>query len=215
MAAQYEYIELRPTSSIGTLKLSYTQPFGEKHDYDFRVRVPVVSTGVLGDSSYGLGDMSLRINHVFGLTRDHGFVAQGELFFDTANRLELGTGKTVFKGTLIYALFQSNGAIFAPAAVQTNSVGGNSARAKVNNTVFDFYYVPKLKDPANFVTIDPAVTLDHQTHKQFASLAVTLGRSTGPAFGGAGQLFVKPTMFAGGERSGNWGLEIGYKVIGF
>lgn len=69
-------------------------------------------------------------------------LARGELVFDTAKRPELGTGKTVFKGTFIYARFLAGGDIFAPAMVQSLSLGGNSARAKVNNTVFDFCYMP-------------------------------------------------------------------------
>jgi hypothetical protein len=44
---------------------------------------------------------------------------------------------------------------------------------------------------------------------------VTVGRSLGPALGGNSQVFIKPTVFAGGDRPGKWGVEVGYKVIGF
>jgi hypothetical protein len=135
--------------------------------------------------------------------------------FDTARRQELGNGKTVFKGSFVYAMFLQGGDIFAPAFVQSNSLGGDSNRAKVNSTAFDFYYVPKLADPKTFVTVDPALSFDWESKKQFASLAVTVGRAIGPAFGGNGQVFIKPVVFGGGERSANWGLEVGYKVIGF
>jgi hypothetical protein len=50
---------------------------------------------------------------------------------------------------------------------------------------------------------------------EFASVAVTIGRVIGPAFGGSSQVYVKPGVFLGGERSADWGIEIGYKVIGF
>lgn len=112
-------------------------------------------------------------------------------------------------------MFLTGGHIFAPAAVQTKSLGGNSARAKVNNTVFDFYYVPRLSDPKTFVTVDPALSFDWEREKTFASLAVTLGRAIGPAFGGNAQVFIKPSVFGGGERPANRGVEVGYKVIGF
>lgn len=214
-AIQYEHIALRPDASVGTLKFSYTLPFGERKDYDVRFRLPVVRANGLGHDGFDVGDLSVRVNHVFGLTRERGFVAQGEMVFDTARRQELGTGKNVFKGTLIYARFLPGEDIFAPAVVQSNSLWGDSNRARVNNTVFDFYYVPRLSDPNVFVTVDPALSFDWQTSKQFASLAVTVGRGIGAAFGGNSQVFIKPSIFAGGERTTDWGVEIGYKVIGF
>lgn len=212
---QYEHIGLRQGFNLDTLNFTYLQPIGEKANYNLRVRLPVVRNDVLGNEGYNVGDFSLKLNHVYKLTRQYAIILAAEMSFDTADRAELGTGKNVFKPTFIYAKFLENGAIFAPAVVQSNSLWGDSSRADVNNTVFDFYYVPKMSDPKTFVTIDPALSLDWESHKQFASLAVTLGRSIGPAFGGNSQVFIKPTIFAGGERPGNWGIEVGYKVIGF
>ena len=213
--AKYEYLDLKGGYSSGTLRLSYTQPLGEKKDYSVRLRVPVTYVNLLGNDQYALGDASLQLQHVFGLTKEHGFVAQGELIFDTAERQELGTGKNVFKGTLIYAMFLQGGAIFAPAFVQSNSFSGDEARAKVNFTTFDFYYVPKFADPRNLMTLDPSLNFDWENDKRFAGLAVTLGRVIGPAFGGNAILFIKPSAFVGSDRPGSWGLEVGYKVLGF
>jgi hypothetical protein len=75
--------------------------------------------------------------------------------------------------------------------------------------------VPKLSDPRYYVTFDPALTADVENDAEFASVAVTIGRVIGPAFGGSSQVYVKPGVFLGGERSADWGIEIGYKVIGF
>ncbi len=214
-SVQFETFKLNPDYRLNTLNFTYWQPFGEKANYNLRVRLPVVQNNALGNDGYSVGDFSLKLNHVYKLTRDYAVVLAGEMAFDTAQRAELGTGKNVFKGTVIYAKFLEGGDIFAPAVVQSNSLWGDSARAKVNLTVFDFYYVPKLQDPKYFVTIDPALSLDWEAKKQFASLAVTVGRSIGPAFGGNSQIFIKPTVFGGNERSANWGIEVGYKVIGF
>jgi hypothetical protein len=211
----YEYLDLLGGFESGVLRLNYTQPFGEKSDYSLRLRVPVQMNDVLGNAGHDLGDASVMLTHVFGLTRTHGWVVQGEAVFDTAARPELGTGKNVLKGTLIYARFLPTGAIFAPAVVQSNSVSGQARRADVNTTTFDFYYVPKLADPRNLITVDPAVNFDWENDKEFLSLAVTYGRVTGPAFGGIGIVTVKPTLFAGGDRPADWGIEIGYKLLGF
>ena len=213
--AKYEYLDLMGGFGTGTLRLSYTQPFGAKQDYAVRLRVPVTYVDVLGNDNYDLGDVSIEATHVFGLTRQHAFVAKGELVFDTAGRTELGTGQNVFKGTFIYAKFLKSKAIFAPAIVQSNSLWGDDNRAEVNFTTFDFYYVPKMKDPRNLITFDPSLNFDWENHKQFGGLAVTFGRVLGPQLGGNGILFVKPSLFAGHERPGDWGMEVGYKVIGF
>ena len=99
--------------------------------------------------------------------------------------------------------------------MQSNSLNGKGNRADVNATTFDFYYVPKLEDARNLVTFDPAVSFDWQSDKRFFSLAVTVGRVIGSAFGGNSIVFIKPTAFAGSDKPGSWGVEIGYKVIGF
>lgn len=85
--------------------------------------------------------------------------------------------------------------------MQSNSLTGSRERAEINSTVFDFYFVPKLADPSNFITIDPALSFDWESEREFSSLAVTMGRAVGTAFGGNGRVFVKPSVFAGGERS--------------
>jgi hypothetical protein len=213
--AKYEYLDLQNGFSSGTLRLSYITPLDDAQTYALRVRVPVTYVDVLGNDGYDIGDASLEISHVFGLTKEHAFVAKGELVFDTAGRSELGTGQNVFKGSFIYAKFLESGSIFAPALVQSNSLWGDGNRADVNSTTIDFYYVPKLANPKNLITYDPALNFDWENDKQFFSLAVTFGRVLGPQLGGNGILFAKPSVYAGSDRPGNWGLEVGYKVIGF
>lgn len=213
--AKYEYLDLNAGVTSGTLRLTWTQPLGAARRWALITRVPLASVDAGGKDSYALGDASLKLSHVYGLTKKQAWVAQGELVFDTASRPELGSGKTVLKGTLIYARFLGSGAIFAPAWVQSNSLAGDSRRAPVNSTTFDFYYVPNIADARNLVTIDPALNFDWQNDKEFFSLSVTAGRVLGPAFGGNGIAFVKPTVFAGGDKPGSWGIEVGYKVIGF
>ncbi|MFT5140820.1 MAG: hypothetical protein ACI9CB_002485 [Rhodothermales bacterium] len=211
---KYEYLDLNGSFSSANLRLSYTQPFGAGR-WNIRARLPVAAVDVLGDSSYDIGDFSIELGHVFGLNRKGAFVAKGEMLFDTADRPELGTGQNVFKGTLIYAKFLKDGSIFAPAIVQSNSLGGDNSRADVNFTTFDFYYVPKLSNPKNLITYDPALNFDWENNKEFASLAITFGRVLGPQLGGTGILFLKPSIFAGGNRPGDWGIEVGYKVLAF
>ena len=164
--AKHEYLDLNQGISSGTLRLTWTQPIDAARKWAVITRVLVTSIDAGGNDSFDIGDASLKISHVYGLTKTHAWVAQGELIFDTAARPELGTGKDVFKGTLIYARFLKNGAIFAPAWVQSNSVAGQERRDGVNITTFDFYYVPKMADPRNLITYDPALNFDWQSDKE-------------------------------------------------
>lgn len=212
--AKYEYLDLQGGFGSSTLRLSFTEPFGGGK-WNVRARLPVAAVDVYGNDNYDIGDFSVEIAHVFGLSKSGAFVGKGELALDTAARPELGTGKDVFKGTLIYARFLEGGHIFAPAMVQSISVGGDNSRADVNFTTFDFYYVPKLSNPSYLITYDPALNFDWENDKDFASLAITFGKVLGPQLGGKGIVFVKPSLFAGTDRPGDWGLEVGYKVIAF
>lgn len=210
----YEYNDLANGMSRQAPRTEWIFPLGQARRYNMRLTVPVVSNDVAGNDNFALGDVAVRMSHVFGMTHQRGFVVHGELIFNTAARDELGTGKDVFKGTFIYARFLKHG-IFAPAFVQSVDVGGDRDRAGVNTTTIDFYYVPKLKDPRNYITWDPALNVDWENNKEYVSVAVTFGRSIGKAFGGNAQVYAKPSVLGGGERPGDWSIEVGFKVLGF
>jgi hypothetical protein len=210
-----EYLSLRGGRYNNTVKFFFEKPITNDARTALRFTAPLVNTNVLGDNGIGVGDVSLKLTKVAKVTRSYGIVAAGEIIFPSASRTELGSGKFVAKPSLIYAKFLKGGSIFAPAIVHSVSFAGKSNRASVNNTVFDFYFVPKLKDPKNFITIDPALTLDWETRRQYGLVAVTFGRTVGKVFGGIAQVSAKPTVFIGGERVGNWGMQFGFKILGF
>jgi hypothetical protein len=209
----WERVDLRGSSNSDTLMFQYITPLSPQTKLTFKL--PLVRNDTLGNTAYGRGDGALALTHVYTRTKTHGIVLIGELAFNSAGRDELGSGKHVFKGTYIHARFLQDGSIVAPALVHSISVGGDGAREKVNRTVFDFYYVPKLADPKVFMTFDPALNYDWEADKSFAGLAVTVGYLTGPAFGGRSQVYIKPAIFGGADRPYDWAFQIGYKVIGF
>jgi hypothetical protein len=91
---------------------------------------------------------------------------------------------------------------------------GNAPR--VNLTTIDTYYVPKMADPRNLVTIDPNVSYNWNNHDLFGSLAVTYGRNLGKSpFGGNQFILVKPAAVFGNDRPNRWGVELTYKIIAF
>jgi len=211
---KYEYLALRDGFTTNTLKLWYTQPLG--NGFSVVLKLPVTRVDVFGNNGAGLGDVSVQVGKVFGVTREGGHVVQAEVFFDTATRPELGAGNSVLKATYVRAFFLQDGAILAPSFVQSVSLLGGDDRPKVNFSTIDLYYVPKMEDPRNLVTFDPNVNYNCENGNRFASLAVTLGRNIGPSpIGGNHFVLVKPAILVGGDRPNKWGLELTYKIIGF
>lgn len=208
-----EHLDLRGGFGSQTLAFGFTTPIAA--GTSLRFRAPLVANDVLGNNSLGLGDVSVKLTRVLKVTRQYGIVVGGELAFDTADRLELGSGKTVFKANFVYAKFLKGGSIFAPALVHSISVAGKDSRADVNSTTLDLYYVPRLKNKKLFMTVDPAIIHDWENDKTYGSVAVTFGQKLGKMFGGNGQVFVKPSVLIGSDRGANWGVQVGFKVLNF
>lgn len=214
MLVKYEYLALRNDGRSDILRFQYTHPLGDGLSLGFKL--PVARVDTERASGTGLGDVSVELGKVFGVTKEGGNVLKAELFFDTATRPELGNGNYVLKASYIRAFFLQNGGIFAPAWVQTVSLLSGEDRPKINLSTVDLYYVPKMADPKNLVTFDPNLNYNWENGNYFAGLAVTLGRNLGKSpFGGNQFVLAKPAVLIGGNRPSSWGLEVTYKVIGF
>ena len=209
----YEHFDLRGGFNTDTLSIEYAQPLSSATT--LRVKVPLVSNDVFGDSSVGVGDIGVRLGHVVTRTPQYGVVVNAELVFDTADGIGRGTGQNVLKTGLVYARFLKDGHIFAPAVIHSLSLWGEDGRADVNSTTIDFYFVPRLSNRDYYMTIDPAVVFNWEGDKQYGALAVTMGRRLGPMMGGRGQIYFKPSINFGAERPGNWGVMVGFQLIGF
>jgi len=191
----------------------YSIPIGSEKRMALEFRLTYASGPV--DTSFGLGDASLKFTHVLDVNAKRGIAYTAELSFNTADRADLGAGQTVLELSGFYAKFLKNGAIFAPALVQTFGLGDEDpGRNPINTTTVDFYYVPKLANSNLFMTFDPALVYDWEWDKGFGSLSITFGVLTGKAFGGDSQIFIKPQVLAGANRPADWSLQVGYKVIG-
>ncbi len=210
---QFQYNEIDSNLDSDLLEFQYTQPIGDGNKA-FRFTVPFANSPF--DSAMDVGDISITFVDVFYLTEQNGAAYTAELFLDTANRSDNGYGQFALETSVFYAFFLKNGGIFAPAWVQTFGLeGGSSSGAKLNQTTFDFYYVPKLANPKYFMTFDPAIIHDWESDDTFGSLQVTMGMLTGRLFGGDSQVFVKPGVLFGGDAPADWSLQVGFKVLNF
>jgi hypothetical protein len=209
----FQHFDLRQGFTSDTLELIYVQPLGGHTSLSATVPFPSVDTA--GDDSFGFGDFELELTHIPVVTRHYGIVLKADVTFDTASRPELGNGQTVLQGTFIFARFLRGGAIFAPSFEARYGVDRDPGRTRVNSLTVDFYYVPRLANRNYYMTVDPFLAFDWERDTQSGGLTMTLGRVIGPAFGGRLQAYVKPGVFVGSDRSSNWGIEVGIKLLGF
>jgi hypothetical protein len=206
-----EYLWLNGGVGSNILRLGYTMPFGQNLDWSVKVTLPVASLSGVPGNPTSIGDVGLKLTHVLSLTKAYAWAGTAEVLFNTADD-GLGYGQDAVKLQLFHVRFLKNGALFAPTLVQTNGLGGN---AELNVSTVDFYYVPKLANPKILMTFDPSITYDWANNRPYAGLSVTAGRVVGKALGGNAIIFVKPSAFAGNDRPGDWGIELGFKVVGF
>ena len=210
----FKYLSLRDDFTSEVIDLKFTAAVA-RHT-GLSIDLPVASIDTLGNNDYGIGDFSFKASHVSGMSKKGANVFQAELFLDTADRPELGNGQDVLKLTYIKVIFLPTHAIIAPSFIQNFGFGGKGDRARVNNFVFDLYYVPHFKNPKLYMTIDPNITYNWDTGSSYEGLLVTVGYGLGKAFGkGNGSVYVKPSVYFGDDRPADWGMEVGYRLLAF
>jgi hypothetical protein len=211
----YEAINLANGGDVQSLFLKYGAPISADGLTGINFKIPLVSTS-FGESSFGVGDASVKLTRVLAVMPSYGIVLGAEALFNTADAPDRGAGVDVLKLSGVYAIFFNSGAIFAPSLLQTVSIGSRDpGRAEVNLTTIDLYYVPKLDNPRAYMTLDPAILYDWENDRMSGALSVTYGQSVDLGLPGNESFFIKPSTGVGGNRGADLGLEVGFKVVGF
>jgi len=214
-SVSYEGVDLPTSGDLRTVFLKYGTPISADGRTGLNLKLPFVSTS-FGESGFGVSDLSVKLTRVAAVTPTYGIVISAETVFDTADAPDRGAGVDVLKLSGVYAIFLGNGAIFAPSLQHSMSMGDpDSGRSKVSLTTLDLYYVPRLANPQAYMTLDPAINYDWETDKLFGALAVTYGRSVDLGIAGNESFFVKPSIGIGNDRVADFGIEVGFKVVGF
>lgn len=210
----FEHLDLPQGFASDAFTLDYNKPFGDGL-WIIRPSIRVAALNIPGDGGFHFGDASLKLTRILARSQKGGMVGALEIVAPTASRDFLGGGKWVAKPSFVYAIFLKGGQIFAPAILQTISFAGDRARADINLTTIDFYFVPRLSNKKLFMTLDPAINHDWQSDKSFGAFAVTLGYRLGPTLGGQSQVSIKPSVGIGGDRPFNWGIQANFQLLGF
>lgn len=214
-STSYEYIDLPSGGDLQTMFLKFGTPISADEQTGLNFKLPLVSNS-LGDSGFGVGDVSVKLTRVLAVTPAYGMVVSAEAVFDTADAPDRGVGLDVLKLSGVYAIFLKKGAIFAPSVVHSVSFGNpDPGRSEVNLTTIDLYYVPRLANPKAYMTLDPAIIYNWENDEMSGAMAVTYGQAVDLGIEGNESFFIKPSAGIGGNRGAGFGIEVGFKVVGF
>ncbi len=192
----------------------FTQPFNDSR-MAIAFKAPVPSTNLTGGTLTGFGDVSAKWNWVAYLDRRQGLLFSTEITAPTASEKVFGSGRWIAAPGITYAYFLSPEWIIAPALVHSESFAGDTLRARVSRTDFDFYTVYKPKGLNWWLTSDVTVGYDHVARTTPATWKVALGTSLGKIDDAVVNLSIRPGVGIGRDRPANWSLEVSLAVVGF
>lgn len=206
-----EYSDLGHDLYTNQTVFEYAAPL-QQNTMTVRVRIPMVTSNISGDTEFGLGDISLRGLKTVELNQKgmYAWVAGLEAWFNTASDVSLGAGKTSLGPLAIFVKFlPKQKMIIAPSYQQKFSIGGSESRADINMGMIDLYIVKMLEGGKRWVMIDPQFLIDFENDAAFGGLfKVTYGMYMGEGK----SIYLKPGI-GFGEQPVDFSLETGFKVV--
>jgi hypothetical protein len=211
--------------------LEYRTPFaGGK--WQFRTRVPVYNIvnadlnndGMDNINDSGLGDINFRLITVPVLKGADGIAVGLEFFLNTASKDSLGSGTTSLAPVVFFGHFfrggfgpWQKGGLFAPGLQYKFSIDEDEGRAKTEQAIIDINFLLTSEDGQSWLFAEPQIVFDQETNADFAIMDIEFGwmmTKWKPDMKGH-SFYVRPTFTIGTDRSTDYGLELGYKFIGW
>ncbi|MCE5241468.1 hypothetical protein LLH23_23635 [bacterium] len=204
-----EYVELDGGSYTNQTVFEYKVPL-QNSTMQARLRIPMVTSDLSGDTEFGIGDISARIVKTFEVTREYALVGGLESWWNTAREASLGRGKTSLGPLLVYARFYPRQhLIFAPAYQQRFSIAGDDSRPDISEGLLDLYLVKTLGRGERWLLLDPQFTIDYENDGELGGLVkLTYGTMVSPGH----SFYLRPGI-GFGETSVDWSLEAAYQII--
>ena len=210
--------------------LEFRTPFADdKWQFRMRTRYNVIDADLNGDGSddadeQGLGDTDIRFLTVPFLKGANAMAFALELFFDTASEDELGSGTTSIGPQAFYVRFfgggvgpYKGGGLFAPGLQYKYSLDESSGRSDTDQIVIDLNLLMMAENKSYWFFTDPQIVIDRENDIEFSIIDVEFGWMMArwfPEMKGH-SFYIRPAFYIGADRPGNYGVELGYKVVGW
>jgi len=227
---EYLWLNTAGDGSQNVTTLEYRTPFaGGK--WQFRTRVPYSSLtadfngdGIDDINDSGLGDVNFRLLTVPYFKGANAVAFAMDVFLDTASEDSLGAGTTSLAPVVFWGHFfkggfgpWKKGGLFAPGLQYKFSVDEAAGRAKTEQIIIDINYLLTSEDGQSWLFAEPQIVFDQENNADFVIMDIEFGwmmTKWKPEMKGH-SFYVRPTFTIGTDRSTDYGLELGYKFIGW
>ena len=227
-----EYLWLN-TAGDGNQNLTtfeFRTPFANGK-WQFRTRIPYSWKAADTDNDgkddiddSGLGDINFRLMTIPYFKGANAFAVALEVFLDTASEDNLGAGTTSLAPVIFFGRFfrggfgpWQKGGLFAPGLQYKFSVDEDDGRADTEQAIIDINFLLQAEDGQSWLFAEPQIVFDLENHAEFAIIDIEFGWMMTKWFANmTGQSFyLRPTFTVGTDRLADYGIEVGYKYIGW
>jgi len=224
-----EHLWLDGNQNLATLE--FRTPFaGGK--WQFRMRVPFITSlraDVNGDGiddidDSGLGDVNFRLLTVPYFKGANAFAFALEVFGNTASEDVLGAGSTSLAPVVFWGHFfrggfgpWKRGGLFAPGLQYRFSVDEDEGRAETEQIILDINFLLQSVDQQTWLFAEPQIVFDRENDAEFAIMDIEFGwmmTKWWPDLKGQ-SFYLRPTFTIGRDRPTDYGIEVGYKWVGW
>jgi hypothetical protein len=224
-----EHLWLDGNQNLATVE--FRTPFaGGK--WQFRTRVPFITSlraDVNGDGiddidDSGLGDVNFRLLTVPYFKGANALAFALEVFLNTASDDSLGAGTTSLAPVVFYGRFfrggfgpWKRGGLFAPGLQYRFSIDEDEGRNETEQVILDINFLLQSVDQQSWLYAEPQIVFDRENDAEFAIMDIEFGwmmTKWWPDLKGQ-SFYLRPTFTVGRDRPTDYGIEVGYKWVGW
>jgi len=231
---EYSWLNTAGDGSQNALTMEYRQAlFGG--EWQFRARVPTVTSltadfnndGMDDLDESGLGDANFRLMKKPWFKGHHAIAIAMEVFLNTASEDALGSGTTTLGPQIFYAYFfgknplpipgYRGGGLFAPGLQYRFSIDEDRGRSDTDAIAIDINYLAMSEDKTRWLFVNPQVLSDRENDQDYAFFDIEFGwmmAKWNPERKGQ-SFYIRPTFTIGADRPTDYGIELGYKWVGW
>jgi len=231
---EYSWLNTAGDGNQNVLTMEYRQGLFDG-EWQFRARVPYVSSlsadfnndGIDDIDESGLGDANFRLMKKPWFKGRHAIAIAMEFFLNTASEDALGAGTTTLAPQIFYAYFfgrnpipipgYRGGGLFAPGLQYRFSIDEDAGRSDTDAIAIDINYLAMSEDKTRWLYVNPQILSDRENDQDYAFFDIEFGWMMQKWFPERkGQSFyIRPTFTIGADRPTDYGIELGYKFVGW
>ncbi len=190
------------------MALAILLTFGNK-SWNLRADVPLISKNTNAINKTSLGDVAFGATYIPYIDKKKGIAIRTRVVTNSSNDPNFGTGKWIIMPALFYGQYigPTRNYLWLSTIESQNSFAGSSNRNDVNTTLYEnvvFRYFGK-----NWIAGDVTFRYNHIIDGFQNNAYIEYGRK----LTSTNMIYIHPSVAFGGEKSYNYGLEVGLLVL--